>query len=135
MNSLRSAVILQRLISLSAHVHTASMSSREATGEVQRTIHTKLEQQLTPLHLEVINESHMHNVPKGSESHFKVVVVSDKFEGVALIKRHRLIMDALGEQLQQGVHALSIQADTPARWESRGEKITQSPPCLGGSKR
>ena len=36
--------------------------------------------------MEVMNESYMHNVPKGSETHFKVVVVSPKFEGQPLIK-------------------------------------------------
>ncbi len=93
----------------------------------------------------------MHNVPKGSETHFKVVVVTDKFDGVSLIKRHRLVMDILDQQLQDGVHALSIQvytymkphplittptqADTPERWEQRGHKITRSPPCLGGSNK
>ena len=41
---------------------------------------------MQPSHLEVINESHMHNVPRSSETHFKVVVVAEAFEGVPLIK-------------------------------------------------
>jgi len=49
---------------------------------VQDTIERKIAQSLTPAHLEVINESHMHNVPPGSESHFKVIVVADAFDGV-----------------------------------------------------
>ncbi|GAK85288.1 cell division protein BolA [Vibrio ponticus] len=48
---------------------------------IEETIQTKLHQQLSPTHLEVINESYMHNVPPGSESHFKVIVVSEQFEG------------------------------------------------------
>ena len=43
---------------------------------VQTAIEKKLAESLTPAHLEVINESHMHNVPPGSESHFKVVIVT-----------------------------------------------------------
>lgn len=62
-----------------------------------------------PTHLEVINESNMHNVPKGSESHFKVVVVSMDFENLSLIKRHRMVNDVLKDELAGGVHALSIQ--------------------------
>ena len=51
---------------------------------VQETIEKKVRESLDPVHLEVINESHMHSVPPGSESHFKVVVVSSKFEGKQL---------------------------------------------------
>lgn len=41
---------------------------------------------LAPTHLEIINESFMHNVPPGSETHFKVLVVSEAFDGLPLIK-------------------------------------------------
>lgn len=56
------------------------------SGVVANAIKTKLETALQTKHLEVINESYMHNVPKGAETHFKVVVVSDKFDGLPLIK-------------------------------------------------
>lgn len=56
------------------------------TGVVANSIQNKLQTALEATHLEVINESYMHNVPKGAETHFKVVVVSDKFDGLALIK-------------------------------------------------
>lgn len=52
---------------------------------VEKTIREKITSALDPVHLEVINESYMHNVPRGSETHFKVVVVSKKFENVPLI--------------------------------------------------
>ena len=51
-------------------------------------IEAKLRDAFAPAHLEVVNESHMHSVPKGSETHFKVVVVSDRFEGLSPVKRH-----------------------------------------------
>lgn len=53
---------------------------------VENSIREKLEAALKPLHCNVINESYMHNVPKNSETHFKVVVVSEKFDKQPLIK-------------------------------------------------
>lgn len=60
--------------------------SSEFPKPVETSMRTKLEKNLTPFHLEIINESYMHNVPKGSETHFKVVIVSDKFNNEALIQ-------------------------------------------------
>lgn len=57
-----------------------------STGPIQSAIQETLTENLQPVHLEVINESYMHNVPKGSETHFKVLVVSEKFENLPLIK-------------------------------------------------
>lgn len=57
-----------------------------AEKPVETAIASCLQDNLAPVHLEVVNESYMHNVPKGAETHFKVLVVSDKFEGQALIK-------------------------------------------------
>ena len=58
---------------------------------IQDQIETALSEALQPSHLEVINESHMHNVPPGAESHFKVVVVSGAFLEQDLVNRHRMI--------------------------------------------
>lgn len=65
-------------------------------GIVEYTIRNKLLSLLEAKHLDVINESHMHNVPKGAETHFKVVVVSDKFEGLPLIKVSNLVVPSFG---------------------------------------
>ncbi|XP_040022206.1 bolA-like protein 1 [Gasterosteus aculeatus] len=100
---------------------------------VQRTITAKLTEKLKPDHLEVHNESHMHAVPPGSESHFRVLVVSSQFEGLPLIQRHRLVNEALKEELSSCVHALAIQAKTPEQW-GRNPSVAQSPPCMGGSR-
>lgn len=61
------------------------------TNPVEQSIRHKLVSSLETTHLDVINESYMHNVPKGAETHFKVVVVSQKFEGLPLIKVSLLI--------------------------------------------
>ena len=55
------------------------------TLTVQDTITEKLTAALTPLHLQVMNESHMHSVLPGSESHFKVVIVSEQFQSQPLV--------------------------------------------------
>lgn len=90
---------------------------------------------LAPVRLDVINESHMHNVPAGSESHFKLVVVSTQFQDKNLIARHRMINKLLASQLQNGIHALSMHTHTPEEWESRGGQVPESPPCMGGKAR
>ncbi|XP_063001724.1 bolA-like protein 1 isoform X2 [Elgaria multicarinata webbii] len=100
---------------------------------VEACIRTKLQHALEPVHLEIINDSHMHAVPRGAETHFRVVVASRRFEGLSLIHRHRLVNEILQEELSGPVHALSIQAKTPQQWE-KNPKIIQSPECLGGSK-
>jgi stress-induced morphogen len=100
---------------------------------LQTTIEAKLGEALHPVHLEVLNESAMHSVPPGSETHFKVLVVSPAFEGLGLVDRHRRVNEALRDELRGGVHALSIRALTPAQWGGTSEGFV-SPPCLGGSK-
>ncbi|MCA9706528.1 MAG: BolA/IbaG family iron-sulfur metabolism protein, partial [Myxococcales bacterium] len=97
---------------------------------VQQQIHDKLVDALGPTALEVINESHRHSGP-ATESHFKVVVVSARFEGVPLLRRHRLVNETLADELSSGVHALSIVAYTPAQWVERGGEVPASPPCRG----
>jgi stress-induced morphogen len=98
------------------------------------SIHDELIRSFTPTVLEVINESHNHAVPAGSETHFKVVVVSESFAGQSPVARHRQVNKALAKQLAGRLHALSIQAFTPAQWTERGGVVPPSPPCLGGSK-
>jgi len=99
----------------------------------QDTIELKISQALAPSHLEILNESHMHNVPPGSESHFKVTVVSEKFGGQALINRHRMVNSALAEELRGKIHALSLHTMTPDEWFETGGTSAESPQCLGGS--
>ncbi|TRY79687.1 hypothetical protein TCAL_09899 [Tigriopus californicus] len=65
--------------------------------------------------------------------HFEVMIVSDVFKDLALIKRHRLVNETLTEELESGVHALSIVAKTPEQWENVDNKtIEPSPSCRGG---
>ena len=94
-----------------------------------------LQRALAPTHLEIENESHMHSVPKNSETHFKVLAVSSLFDGKSRIDRQRLINDLLKTELQQGLHALTQKTLTPSEWEKQKTALNfDSPECLGGSK-
>uniref|UniRef100_T1JF53 Uncharacterized protein n=1 Tax=Strigamia maritima TaxID=126957 RepID=T1JF53_STRMM len=62
------------------------MAAESMENPVAMSISNKLLKEFNPAHLEVLNESYMHNVPKGAETHFKVIVVSEKFENLPLIK-------------------------------------------------
>ncbi|MEI6895395.1 MAG: BolA/IbaG family iron-sulfur metabolism protein [Colwellia sp.] len=86
-------------------------------------------------HIEVINESNNHNVPPGSESHFKVVIVADAFEGERLLKRHRIVNGILAEELAEKIHALALHTYTEKEWQAQYYNNTPiSPNCLGGEK-
>ena len=103
--------------------------------KVQETIEQKLAEGLEPLHLEVVNESGQHNVPPGSESHFKVVVVARDFEGKSLVAQHRAVYKLLGDELRGQVHALALHTYTEQGWRDRHGAAPMSPPCLGGKSR
>lgn len=100
---------------------------------IQTTIETKLKNALSPVHLEVLNESHGHSVPAGSESHFKLTVVSPLFDQKSLIDRHREVYRLLDNELKTGVHALALHLFSPQEWDLK-RSVASSPPCLGGSK-
>jgi BolA protein len=100
--------------------------------QIQNSIEERLRADFAPEHLEVINESSMHNVAPGAETHFRVVVVSAAFEGKPRVAQHRLIYEALSDVRAAGVHALGIQTLTPAEHQAATAARVESPPCLGG---
>ena len=98
---------------------------------VQSSIEEKVDAALAPSHLEVLNESGSHNVPPGSESHFRIVVVSEAFAGERLVARHRRVNGVLADELAGPVHALALHTYTPEEWQARAD-APDSPPCRGG---
>ena len=79
-------------------------------------IREKLTVALSPDQLDIIDESHLHAGHPGARSgggHFNVTIVSNAFEGVNLLARHRMVYDALGDAMKTEIHALSIKANTP----------------------
>jgi len=101
---------------------------------MQADIESKLRESLAPSHLQVINESHMHSVPPGSESHFKVVIVSERFAGMPRIRRHQAVNEVLRDELASRLHALSLRTLTAGEWTAQSGQTLDSPPCHGGSK-
>lgn len=102
---------------------------------MQKQIDQALQSAFAPLHLVVEDESHTHNVPQDSQSHFKVTLVSQHFDGKPLIARHRAVNSTLREHgIIDRIHALALHTLTPEEWFARGGKAPESPPCLGGGK-
>ena len=83
-------------------------------------IRSRLEAAFSPDALEVVDESHRHAGHAGARDgrgHFAVRIVSNRFEGVKTLARHRMVYAALGTLMQTDIHALSLEALSPT--ESR----------------
>ncbi|KAL0715113.1 hypothetical protein Bca4012_064435 [Brassica carinata] len=104
-----------------------TMSSVDKTGSNSGAIENrasrmreKLEKELEPVELVIEDVSYQHAGHAGmkgrtdDETHFNVKIVSKGFEGMNLVKRHRLVYDLLREELDSGLHALSIVSKTPS---------------------
>ncbi len=79
-------------------------------------IRKKLEADLKPLRLEIEDDSHHHVGHAGAAKgggHFRVFIVCSVFSGRTLIARHRMVYEALSEQMREDIHALSIIARAP----------------------
>ncbi len=101
----------------------------------ENIVKSQIENQLvpfSPIYCEVKNESAMHNVPVGSESHFKVTIVSEQFNGKMLVARHRMVNEQLKLLIEGSVHALALHTMTPDEWFEKGGLAPDSPECLGG---
>lgn len=103
------------------------------TQSVQASIEKTL-QTLSPSYLEIKNESHMHSVPKDSETHFKITIVTEQFNNKRLVARHQMIYQSLADLMKNPIHALALHTFTPDEWESAEIAVPDSPNCLGGSK-
>lgn len=81
----------------------------------QDQIHNAL-QALKPAELNIRDDSHLHVGHAGNTGggHYAVFIVSEKFAGLPLIKRHRMVFDCVGDLMHEQIHALSIDAKTPA---------------------
>lgn len=101
---------------------------------VEATIRSKLTAALHAEVIDVVNESHMHSVPANSETHFKLVLVSEDFAGKRSVARHQSVYALLAEELAGPVHALALHTYTPQEWADNHAEAPDSPDCLGGSK-
>ena len=96
-------------------------------SKIQDSIKETLIEDFNPSVLKIVNESYMHNVPKDSETHFKLVIVSDSFNNVSQVKRHQIIYKSL-EDIMKRIHALSINSFDEAEY-SKNPIILDSPTC------
>jgi len=101
---------------------------------IQEKIVQKLNDAFNVQHLDVENESHKHNVPTGSESHFKVVLVTDDFIGKRKVQQHQAVYKVLADELAGSVHALALHTYDSETW-SNTDAAPLSPNCMGGSKK
>jgi len=71
--------------------------------------------QLSPTRLDIRDDSARHAGHAGAKSggHYVVNISAARFTGLSTMQRHRLVYDAVGDLMQQGIHALSISAKTP----------------------
>ena len=86
------------------------------TEERIEKIRKRITSALLPDALEIIDESHKHVGHAGARDgrgHFQVTIVSEKFQGLPPIQRHRLVYDAVGDLMESDIHALSINAYPP----------------------
>lgn len=96
---------------------------------LEASLRQKLESAFNPVYLEIENESQKHS-RGGNETHFRIIVVSEKFEGLSRVDRQRQVAGLFDEERAQGLHALSQRTFTPGEWESFREKLTlTSPNC------
>lgn len=101
--------------------------------KVQAIVEKKITEGIAVSFLQVENESYRHAVPVNSETHFKVVLVSDVFQGMPLIARHRLVNDIVNEELAGTIHALALHTYTPKQWLEKNRKSPDSGKCLGNN--
>jgi BolA family transcriptional regulator, general stress-responsive regulator len=92
------------------------MNAQIATGPTATLLQERLQQRLSPTLLEVIDESFQHAGHAGVNgtgfgTHFRVRIASPLFDGKSRVMRHRLVYDALQDFIDQGLHALAIEAE------------------------
>ncbi len=101
--------------------------------QVAEQIEQRVRAAMAVTHLELENESHMHSVGPGAQTHFRLVVVADQFAGQMPVRRHQAVYAAVGDLFEQGLHALALHTFTPAEWQARGGQAEASPTCRGGA--
>uniref|UniRef100_A0A7S3VUN7 Bola-like protein n=1 Tax=Dunaliella tertiolecta TaxID=3047 RepID=A0A7S3VUN7_DUNTE len=100
-----------------------SKMAQPTNGPIASSLLEKVQSQLNPAYINLVNESHKHAGHAGNtrgtaafearETHFKLELVSEKFAGLPAVRRHQLVYGLLDEEFKQGLHALSMKLKTP----------------------
>jgi BolA protein len=106
---------------------------------IQSELEQKLRMAFQPVHLEVLNESHLHGGTArdpacARETHFKAVIVADQFAGRGMVQQHQLVYRALGDIMAK-IHALGLHTFTSAEWDAHGASAPASPACSKNEKK
>lgn len=104
------------------------------SGNKQQYLIDLFTEKFSPYYLDVVNESHLHASNKGENSHFKLIIVTDKFKNMPLIQRHRLIYQLLEPELATEIHALALHLYTVNEWKQTNTQAPSSPKCGGIGK-
>ncbi len=99
-------------------------------SHIKEVIEERLRSQLAPAILEILDESPQHGSVK--PSHFRILIVSDAFEGLSALKRHQRVYEVLGDVLNV-IHAFSQQTYTVSEWKDSSVRVA-SPPCQHSKK-
>lgn len=103
------------------------MNSAQVVSRYNRILKV-LSENFSPVHLELENESHQHSVPAGSETHFKLLLVSEKFQGLTRVARQQAVYQSLKEEFSSGLHAFTQRLLTPEEWQT-AMGVFESPAC------
>ena len=90
---------------------------------------------VTPLdvsHHQLENDSHKHG-GGATDSHFNLLLVSEKFAGLSPVKRHQMVYGLAGDLMGNPIHALALHCYTEKQWQAK-QVMPDTAPCLGGSK-
>lgn len=99
-------------------------------NDIHQSVEELLTQTFEPNILQVDNESHLHGGP-AQDSHFKVLLVTDRFESMALLARHRWVYQVLAALMSPPIKALALHTYTLQEWSQR-DGVAASPSCRGG---
>lgn len=94
----------------------------------KKRLYDALSSRLLPAVLILEDESSNHRGPR-VETHFKAIIVSDNFQDLKRLERHRLVNALAEDEFKTGLHALSLHLYSPKEWEARGNPKPESPPC------
>lgn len=92
------------------------MTAAAATTTRAARLESRLRASLAPVELEIVDDSHLHAGHVGAadgRGHFSVRIVSERFAGLPVVRRHRLVYEAVGDMMATDIHALSISAQAP----------------------
>ncbi len=94
-------------------------ANSSASAPTTQSIEQRLRERLQPTSLDVIDESFLHQGHAGANgsgfgTHFRIRITSHSFTGLPAVLRHRLVYDALQDFMDQGLHALAIEARPPS---------------------